>query len=84
MTYLTLRVRDEDGHSSLNITGDRVVIGRDAGCDIRLEGGGVSREHCKLSRTPMALGRLKTSAANMVPASTIKRSLVPCLWWNVR
>ena len=50
MAYLTLRIKDTDGHSFTELSKDRMVAGRSSRTEIPIKHTSISREHCALVR----------------------------------
>lgn len=63
-----LRVYSPDGPHAVAVdfplTGDQLVIGRDPGCDVVLQGAGASRRHLQLRRGPEGWTLLDLGSAN--------------------
>jgi predicted component of type VI protein secretion system len=46
MAYVTVRIKDVDGHSTEVLEGDRVVVGRSSSAGLTIKHDSISREHC--------------------------------------
>ena len=46
MAYLTVRIKDTDGHSFTELNHDRMVVGRSSRTEIPIKHTSISREHC--------------------------------------
>ena len=50
MTYVTIRIKGEDGHKQVDLTAERTVVGRAEDCDLPITHDSISRQHCAIVR----------------------------------
>jgi pSer/pThr/pTyr-binding forkhead associated (FHA) protein len=50
MAYVTIRIKEVEGHTTADLLSDRVVVGRSSSCGLPIRHDSISREHCAFVR----------------------------------